>query len=192
MGRRSRPCGAGPGRGRRHPAHASAARPTDRLLEYGAGTGLVSRELRDAVGPITLADTSTGIRAVLQDKITAGVFPDARVWDVDLSAAPAVPDERFDVIVTVMTLHHVPDLAAALSSFAALLRNGGHLGVVDLDEEDGTFHPEGFDGHHGFDHDALADDLRRAGFRDVAFERCHEVVRDGHRYPLFLATAATG
>jgi predicted TPR repeat methyltransferase len=29
-----------------------------RMLEYGAGTGLVSEALRDAVGPITMADTS--------------------------------------------------------------------------------------------------------------------------------------
>ena len=33
---------------------------SERLLEYGAGTGLVTQALRDAVGPVTLADTSGG------------------------------------------------------------------------------------------------------------------------------------
>lgn len=170
--------------------NAIALDPSVRMLEYGAGTGLVSQALRDAVGPITLADTSAGMRMVMQDKIAAGVITDARVWDIDLAtSAASVADEQFDLVVTVMTLHHLGDLAPVLSNFAAVLASGGHLAIVDLDEEDGSFHHDGFAGHHGFDHAALADDLRRAGFHDVTFERCHHVVRDGHTYPLFLAMA---
>lgn len=175
-------------------AHAVArairgAVPLDRstrLLEYGAGTGLVSQALRDAVGPVTMADTSTGMREVMQEKVDAGIIPDARIWDLDL-ATGTVPDERFDLVVTVMTLHHIPDLAPVLSGFARLLVEGGHLCVVDLDEEDGSFHTDGFDGHHGFDRSRLAGELAAAGFSDVTFQDCHEVVRDGVRYPLFLA-----
>ena len=161
-----------------------------RLLEYGAGTGLVSQALSDTVGPITLADTSAGMRKVMEDKVAAGVIADARVWDVDLASAtlPA-SQERFDLIVTVLTLHHLQRLEPVLSNFATLLAGGGHLAIVDLDEEDGTFHGDGFDGHHGFDHDALADDLGKAGFTNVSFQRCHQIVRDGRTYPLFLATA---
>lgn len=161
-----------------------------RLLEYGAGTGLVSQRLRDSVGPITMADTSTGMRKVMEDKIAAGVITNARVWDLDLASAPLLaPDEQFDLIVSVLTLHHLPHVEPVLSNFAALLADGGHLAIVDLDEEDGTFHGDGFDGHHGFDHAALADDLGRAGFTNVSFQRCHHIVRDGRTYPLFLATA---
>jgi predicted TPR repeat methyltransferase len=164
--------------------------PSVRLLEYGAGTGLVSQALRDAVGPITMADTSTGMRKVMEDKIAAGVMTGARVWDLDLSSAPLPePDERFDVIVTVLTLHHLPQLEPVLSNFATLLVDGGHLAVVDLDEEDGSFHGDGFGGHHGFDHARFAGDLRRAGFTDVSLQQCHHIVRDGRTYPLFLATA---
>lgn len=32
-----------------------------RLLEYGAGTGLLATALSDAVGPITVADRSSGM-----------------------------------------------------------------------------------------------------------------------------------
>ena len=161
-----------------------------RLLEYGAGTGLVSQALSDTVGPITVADTSAGMRKVMEGKVAAGVIADARVWDLDLASAP-LPGlgERFDLIVTVLTLHHLPRLGPVLSNFATLLAEGGHLAIVDLDEEDGTFHGDGFDGHHGFDHGALANDLRKAGFTNVSFQRCHQIVRDGRTYPLFLATA---
>lgn len=158
-----------------------------RLLEYGAGTGLVTQALRDAVGPVTLADTSAGMRDVMTAKIAAGSITDARVWDVDLASQPA-PDEQFDLVVTVLTLHHIPELAPVLAAFAALLAPGGHLCIADLEREDGSFHGAGFDGHHGFDRDDLTAQLARAGFDRVDITSCHELVRDGRAYPMFLAT----
>lgn len=166
--------------------------PTTRLLEYGAGTGLVSEALAGEVGGLTMVEPSAGMRAVIADKVAAGRLPDdARVWALDL-AADAVPAERFDCIATVMTLHHVPDVPRVLRGFAALLVEGGRLCVADLEEEDGSFHSDdpAFDGHHGFDRGALTEMLRDAGFADVAFDRCHEIEREGRRYPVFLATAA--
>ena len=162
-----------------------------RMLEYGAGTGLVTQGLHDAVGPVTMADTSAGMREVMRAKVEAGVIPDARVSDLDLATGP-VPDERFDLVVTVMTLHHIPDIDPVLSAFATLLVEGGHLCVVDLDEEDGSFHTDGFAGHHGFDRTTLASQLSVAGFIDITFQDCHQVVRDGVRYPLFLAVCVRG
>lgn len=158
-----------------------------RLLEYGAGTGLVTQALRDTVGPVTLADTSAGMREVMRAKVEAGTIPDARIWDLDL-ATESAPDERFDVIVTVMTLHHIPELDPVLRGFATLLVAGGHLCVADLEEEDGSFHGDDFHGHHGFARDDLTERLAVAGFDDITFERCHHVVRHGVTYPLFVAT----
>jgi predicted TPR repeat methyltransferase len=158
-----------------------------RLLEYGAGTGLLTEALRDAVGPVTMADTSAGMRDVMHAKVDAGVIPDARIWDLDLATEPA-PDEQFDLVVTAMTLHHIHDLTPVLSGFAGLLVEGGHLCVVDLEEEDGSFHTGDFDGHHGFRRLDLAAQLEAAGFGAVAFQDCHHVERDGVSYPLFLVT----
>jgi predicted TPR repeat methyltransferase len=164
--------------------------PSTRVLEYGAGTGLVTQALAPHVGQVTLAEPSAGMRAVMVDKIAAGTLPaDARVWDLDLATAQP-PDERFDLVVTVMTLHHIHDLEPVLEGFADLLSEGGHLCVVDLEAEDGSFHSadSDFDGHHGFDRAALSERLEAAGFDDLRFERCHEVEKDGRTYPLFLAT----
>jgi predicted TPR repeat methyltransferase len=161
-----------------------------RLLEYGAGTGLVSEALRAEVGPVTLADTSAGMREVIAGKIAAGALDGARVWDLDLTVAP-LADDRFDLVVTVMTLHHVVDVGAVVAAFAALLDAGGHLCVVDLDAEDGSFHDAGFVGHHGFERAELAHAMAVAGFVDVVLRDCFEVRRAERRYPLFLATART-
>ena len=162
--------------------------PTMRMLEYGAGTGLVTQALRGDVGPVTLADTSAGMRDVIDRKIATGSITDARVWDVDLSV-DAAPDDDFDLIVTVMTLHHIMSLDVVLAGFHALLRSGGHLCIVDLVEEDGSFHGDGFHGHHGFNQAELTSNLQLAGFDGIKFAPCHAVVRDNGTYPLFLATA---
>jgi SAM-dependent methyltransferase len=165
--------------------------PTTRMLEYGAGTGLVTQALLGDVGKVTLADTSEGMRQAIVAKVAAGTLPpDARVWDLDLAAQPPPGGERFDLVVTVMVLHHIPDLPLVLARFAELLEPGGHLGIADLDREDGSFHGEGFGGHHGFDRGELGDQLRAAGFTDVTFADCTELVRDGVTYSVFLATCS--
>jgi len=160
-----------------------------RLLEYGAGTGLVSQELARSVGPITLGDPSAGMRQVMHAKLAAGALPPTtRIRDLDLSTG-SIPDERFDLVVTVMTLHHIPDLTPVFDGFARLLDDGGRLCVVDLVEEDGSFHTDGdFHGHHGFDTHDLSARIESAGFTDVHVERIYEVIKDGTSYPLFLAT----
>ncbi len=166
--------------------------PSMRMLEYGAGTGLVTQALRESVGPVTLVDTSKGMRAVIQDKIDAGAITDARVWDLDLATQPA-PDERFDLIVTVLALHHINNLHPVLERFAELLERGGHLCAVDLDEEDGSFHGADFEGHHGFQRSEMSSHLEDVGFTEIAFRDCGDVVRGGGvRYPLFLVTCMRG
>lgn len=160
---------------------------TQRLLEYGAGTGLVTQALRSKVGPVTLVDTSEGMREVMRAKIAAGELTDARVWKFDFATMNA-PDELFDVVVTVLTLHHVHDITPVLVRFSALVDDDGWLCIADLDKEDGSFHGAGFDGHNGFDRNELRTALEAEGFVDVEFRDCHHIVRDTGEFPMFLAT----
>lgn len=176
-------------------AHAvAAAAPSSaetRLLEYGAGTGLVTAALLDGVGPVTLADSSPGMRAVLQRKVADGRLPaSARIWDLDLDHQDA-PAERFDLIVSSMVMHHVHDLDRVLAGFAAMSADDGYLCVADLDREDGSFHAHihDFDGHNGFDRDLLTGALTKAGFEVLGFTECTPVEKEGTAYPVFLATA---
>lgn len=163
-----------------------------RLLEYGAGTGLASQALASSVGPITLTDPSEGMRNVMEAKVAQGEFPKGtRVWDLDLATDP-VPDQTFELILVVMALHHVTDLAPVIRGFATLLADGGHLCIVDLEEDvDGSFHRDSsdFDGHHGFGRAALTARLEAEGFTEVVFSHCLDIDKDGETYPLFLATA---
>lgn len=170
---------------------AVPVRDDARVLDFGAGTGLLSQHLAGHVGPITLIDPSAGMREVIASKIEAGTLPrDSRVWDVDLATDDA-PAEEFDLVATLMTLHHVSDVPRVLAAFAGLLADGGHVAIVDLAKEDGSFHGEGFGGHHGFEPDDLAAQLRDLGLTEVeARHDIYGVDKEGTRYPLFLVTAA--
>ena len=164
-----------------------------RALEYGCGTGLLSFALHADLGELTLADSSPGMLAVLEEKISAANARNLRPLPLDLTHDP-LPAERYDLILTLMTLHHVADVARLLRAFHDLLRPGGWLAVADLDREDGSFHGPGFTGHHGFDRAALRAQLADAGFGGVDFSTCH-VMKKGtdqgmREYPLFLAVAA--
>jgi ubiquinone/menaquinone biosynthesis C-methylase UbiE len=158
-----------------------------KALEYGAGTGLLSFCLRDALGPITLADSSAGMRAVAERKIAAANERDMRVIDLDLMRDP-VPAERYDLVYSMMTLHHVPDVPRALAAFHSLLNPGGWLCHADLDAEDGSFHGPEVDVHHGFERGTLRSWLAAAGFVDVSVGDCGCIEHGGRSYSIFLAT----
>lgn len=163
--------------------------PGARLLEYGAGTGLVTQALREHVGSVVLADNSAGMRAVMEQKIQEGLLPeDAEVRDLDLERDD-VPEERFDLVVSSMVLHHVQDLPRVLAGFATLVRPGGHVAIADLDREDGSFHDYDFGGHHGFDRTELSAQLQQAGLTVMTVEDCGSIDKEGTAYSVFLAVA---
>ena len=165
-----------------------------RALEYGCGTGLLSFLLRPALGDITLADVSTGMLDVAAGKIAAAADPAMRAVKLDLLTDP-LPEARFDLIYSLMTLHHIPDTAAILQRFHAALARPGYLCIADLDAEDGSFHGAGFDGHLGFDRERLGALTLRAGFATVEFSTAHvmnkAVGAELRRFPIFLMVAGT-
>ena len=167
--------------------------PAMSALEYGAGTGLLGFMLADELGPMTLADISEGMLAVAREKIAASGREQIEALRLDLCADP-LPARRYDLVFSLMTLHHVPDTDAALRALRAVLAPGGRLCIADLDAEDGSFHGAGVDLHHGFEREDLARRARAAGFESVAFDTVFEVHKpvDGNprRYPVFLMTAA--
>ena len=163
-----------------------------RALEYGCGTGLLGFALQPRLAHVTLADTSQGMLTVLREKIAASGAANMVPLELDLTTGPA-PGDRYDLVCTLMTLHHIADTDGILARFHDLLVPGGRLCVSDLDPEDGSFHGARTDVHKGFDRQDLAARMVRAGFHDIRFSTPYEITRttDGRpeRYPLFLAVA---
>jgi ubiquinone/menaquinone biosynthesis C-methylase UbiE len=157
-------------------------------LEYGCGTGLLSFALQPTLGSIVLADNSPAMLEVLHEKISAAGVTNMEPLQLDLSTDP-LPARTFDLIYTLLTLHHIPNIQTILEKFHALLKPGGILCIADLDKEDGTFHDGDFDGHHGFDRRELKADLCCLGFTNIVFETCYVIPKAGKDYPMFLAVA---
>jgi 2-polyprenyl-3-methyl-5-hydroxy-6-metoxy-1,4-benzoquinol methylase len=162
------------------------------VLEYGSGTGLLGLALQPRVAALTLADSSREMTAVAREKIAASGARNVTAVLLDLTA-DAAPGERYDLVCTLLTLHHIADVGAVLRRFHELLVPGGVVCVSDLEEEDGSFHPPGAAAHRGFHPGALARQLEAAGFRDVRTERVTQIEKQtagGLRsFPVFLAVA---
>ena len=166
--------------------------PQMNTLDYGCGTGLLSFPLKDELGTILLADSSSGMLDVVAEKIAAQGVTHMTPMKLDLLIDPP-PAQRFDLIVTAMTLHHVPDTDQILRIFHDLLQPGGYLCIADLDQEDGSFHGPEVDVHHGFDQADLSRRATLAGFADIRFQTVFSIAKElatGTRdYPVFLMTA---
>jgi ubiquinone/menaquinone biosynthesis C-methylase UbiE len=163
-----------------------------RTLDYGCGTGLLSFPLKDALGEILMADSSRGMLEVVAEKIAAQGVTNMTPAKLDLLNDP-LPAQRFDLIYTSMTLHHVPHTEQILAVFHRLLNPGGYLCIADLDKEDGSFHGPEVDVHHGFDRAELAARAADAGFAEMRFETVFSITKeretDTRDYPVFLMTA---
>lgn len=168
---------------------AVPVRTTMRVLDLGAGTGLLGLALAGDVGELVLADASAGMLAVAEAKIAAAGFRHVRTMHHEFTVDP-LPDERFDLVVSLLALHHVADTGEAMRALHALLDSGGRIAIVDLDAEDGTFHSDpNAPVHHGLDRSALAAEARAAGFHGVAFSTPFKLAKHGRTYPLFLLLA---
>ena len=164
-------------------------RPDMTAFEYGCGTGLLSFFLKDDFSSITLADTSQGMLDVLSEKIRAAKTVNMHPVRLDLAADP-LPAQRFDVIYSLMVLHHLHDPDLMLHKFNQILHPEGWLVVADLDQEDGSFHTDGTtDVHLGFGRGNLQKRVEAAGFADIGFSTAYTIAKNGREYPIFLMTA---
>jgi ubiquinone/menaquinone biosynthesis C-methylase UbiE len=162
-------------------------------LEYGCGTGSLSFFLKEEFSSITLADTSRGMLNVLSEKISASDVKNMFPVRLDIVSDP-LPSSRFDVIYSLMTMHHILKIETVLQKAFELLSPGGWLCIADLDAEDGSFHTEDTTSmHNGFDRIVFQKMVGSAGFREISFRTAFEINKlvDGVNrvYSVFLMIA---
>lgn len=157
------------------------------VMDFGAGTGLISSRVAPLVKKIVALDTSEG----MLDKLVAKAEFNGKVEAICQNIIECPIDYRFDLIMSAMAMHHVEDTNKLIDRFAEHLKPGGMVALADLDKEDGSFHPEDAQGvfHSGFERDALQSILEKHGFRNVRFVTAHTVNKEEKQYPIFLVTA---
>ncbi|MFT4229275.1 MAG: methyltransferase domain-containing protein [Microbacterium sp.] len=107
-------------------------KPTDRLLDVGAGPGTITADLAQRVAHVTAteigADELALARATAAERDAANV--DFRIADVH---ALPFEDDAFDVVHAHQVLQHVADPVQALRELARVTRPGGIVAVRDSD-----------------------------------------------------------
>ncbi|NVN91277.1 MAG: class I SAM-dependent methyltransferase [Desulfuromonadales bacterium] len=170
----------------------SVALPLSRTwnaMDFGCGTGLVTLSLAPHLGSILGIDSSGKMVERLNAKAVEQGCTNARGERLDLERGE-LPDGRYHLITSSMTMHHIPDIVPLLSALRSLLQPGGRVALADLETEDGSFH-EDLTGvfHHGFNREQFTDLLSRAGFSDISISTVTDVIKSERSYPVFLATA---
>jgi ubiquinone/menaquinone biosynthesis C-methylase UbiE len=164
------------------------------VLDFGCGTGLVTLRLQPFVRTIIGVDSSQGMLGVLEGKIRTQGLKNIKTRFVDFDKGELI-EGRFHLLVSSMTLHHVPDPAGLFKQWHELLLPGGLLCFADLDAEDGSFHGDNTGVFHlGFDRDHLKRLILATGFLDIrdttAATMMREVQGKGEKaFPVFLIAA---
>ena len=160
---------------------------TMEIMDFGAGTGLLSYFVAPYVEKIVAVDNSPSMLLEFQNKCD-DFSCHTEVIEKDLSTDTL--ERKFDGIISSMTIHHLEDIPALFSKFYDMLDQHGFIAIADLDSEDGTFHSDN-EGvfHYGFDRQLLARYAQEAGFKDVTFSLANKISKPHAEFTVFLMTA---
>jgi 2-polyprenyl-3-methyl-5-hydroxy-6-metoxy-1,4-benzoquinol methylase len=158
-----------------------------RVMDFGAGTGLISSQVAPLVKKIVAVDISEAMLNKLVSK--PELHGKVEIVCQDIIHKPIA--EKFDLIMSAMAMHHVKDTPRLIQRFSEHLSPGAFIALADLDKEDGSFHPEDTEGifHLGFKRNELQIILEKYGFGGIRFLTAHTVNKEDKKYPIFLVTA---
>ena len=157
------------------------------LMDFGAGTGLLSYFIAPFVDKIVAVDNSPSMLKEFHSKCDEFSCK-TEVIEKDFSRE--ILDRKFDGVISSMTIHHLEDTSALLSKLYDMLDDGGFIALADLDSEDGSFHSDNTGVfHYGFDRQLLAKYAQEAGFKDVNFSLASTISKPHAEFTVFLMTA---
>jgi len=99
-------------------------------LDYGAGTGNLTRHLLNLGCLVTAVDVSSQSLATLQRDMSG--HADCRTVVVDGVDLADLASASFDIVTTYSVLHHVPDYLGIIDEFLRVVKPGG---VIIIDHE---------------------------------------------------------
>ncbi|KAK6532749.1 hypothetical protein TWF281_006926 [Arthrobotrys megalospora] len=163
-----------------------------KVLDLGAGTGLLSLALSPHASTILSIDPSPGMISALETKLT---FPNSPKNITPLCALitdpsdPRLNNQKFDIIVSNLVMHHVPNLKEFINLTYGLLSPGGVICLTDFENtgpEARKFHPEDkMDGveRHGLLRSEMEEFVNDAGFTEGKVEVGWVMRKQVERFP---------
>lgn len=164
------------------------------VLEIGCGTGILSLKIAAHVHSLTAVDSAEGMIDVLKHKLSqttevGNILPVHALLedpdDIRIRPNPTcagigdigkLAPRRFDLILSHLVLHHIPNLPTVFRTMLGCLKPGGNIALTDFEDfgpEARRFHAEAkMDGveRHGIERQEVETMLKQAGFANVKVE----------------------
>ncbi len=157
------------------------------VMDFGAGTGLLSYFIAPHVDTIVAVDNSPSMLDKFHEK--SAEF-DCKIEIIEHDLTEQEIERKFDGIISSMTIHHIEDISKLFENFYSMLNKGGFIAIADLECEDGTFHRDNKGVFHfGFDPKLLQKIAEEIGFKEVKFELANEIKKPHKNFTVFLMTA---
>ncbi|MFA8437120.1 MAG: class I SAM-dependent methyltransferase [Marinifilaceae bacterium] len=158
-------------------------------LEFGCGTGLLGFTLLSHLGRLTFCDISQPMLNQVKEKIDGWKLSNATTIQANLSEKP-LKGKKYDLIFSLMTLHHIADLERTIRNLTEMLQPGGILCIADLNEDDGSYHLNQHTEHHGINQEMLKALFLKYGLKQVEASVPYIIQKNlegtSHEYPVFL------
>lgn len=157
-----------------------------RIMDFGCGTGLFGLGLLGIASKLVGIDTSSGMLEVFEkkaEKLNHVYTKNINLEEKDLQ------NEEFDLIVSSMAFHHLNEPGKMIQKLKKLLSKEGKLLIVDLDKEDGTFHPNNDKmgvKHFGFSKETLENWAKEANLKISQYKHIRTPEKNGRIYPIFM------
>jgi tRNA (cmo5U34)-methyltransferase len=163
------------------------------VLDYGCGTGLLGYKMADRVQHLTFCDVSKPMLEQVERKREHFGYQHVETLCADFTRDP-LPAANFDLIVSMLVLHHVEELDKLLAAFSKLLTSSGLFAWIDLDAEDGSFHSHDESiPHKGFSKSEKEALLKLYGMEMVYYTNELRIIKEIEgvlrEYPLFVMVA---
>ncbi len=158
-----------------------------RVMDFGAGTGLLSYFISPYIDTIIAVDNSPSMLKEFKEK--AHEFEsNTEILELDLTQTEI--NQTFDGIISSMTIHHIEDTKALFEKFYKMLNVDGFIAIADLDNENGTFHSDNRGVFHfGFKRKELKEIAKEVGFKDIRFKLASTIKKPHQEFTVFLMLA---
>ena len=100
------------------------------ILDFGAGTGNLTKHLTDLGTNVVAADLSSGLLEQL--KLKLGRPNQIKTLLLNGEDLSNIEDNSFDMVTTYSVLHHIPDYLKIIDEFVRVVKTGG---IIYIDHE---------------------------------------------------------
>jgi ubiquinone/menaquinone biosynthesis C-methylase UbiE len=132
-------------------------------IDFGCGTGLVGMNLLNDFNSMLFLDTSQNMINQIKQKIADFNIKNADTLCFDFEKEVR-SDLHADYIFMAQVLLHIKDVELVLSQLYDVLNAGGHLLIVDFNENKEIVSDMV---HNGFDQDKLSSIMTKIGYRNI-------------------------